>query len=189
MKQRERPRAKREPLPSGAVLRELGSESRWSLLSRGERLHGHTFRPGRAERPPVAILCTPDGSAGHELVLRARSLWPERAVAVFDLVLCGSRRSDKLSAQALDPAQPLAARLRADLAAQTAADLAAVAALLRRDPRLDGARVSLVGVGVGAELAREFAAGEHALSAVWLEPEAAGDDAWLRAVEARLAGR
>jgi dienelactone hydrolase len=121
-------------------------------------------------------------------VLRARSIWRAHAVAAFDLVLCGSRQSDKLSAQALDPAQPLAARLRADLAAQTAADLAAVAALLRADPALDGARLSLVGSGLGAALARAFAAGEHGLSAVVLEPDAAPDDAWLREVAKRLAG-
>ena len=180
--------AKKGPaLPAGAVVRELGTESHWSVLSHGDRLHGRTLRPVRRDRSPVAILCTPDGSASHELVARARAAWPEHALAVFDLVLCGSRRSDKLSALALDPSQPLARRLRGDLEAQTAADLAAVVALLRADRALDAARISLVGAGVGAELARGFAAGEHGLAAVVLEPAATADDAWLRRAAAKLA--
>ena len=178
-----------KPLPAGAVRRALGLETHWSLLSRGDRLHGRTLRPAGGERAPVAILCTPDGSAGHALVARARAAWPELALAVFDLVLCGGRRSDKLSADALDPSHPLAGRLRADLAAQTAADLSAVAALLRADPKLDGARVSLVGVGLGAELAREFAAGDHGLAAVELVRGATLDEAALRALAKKLAGR
>jgi hypothetical protein len=35
-------------------------------------------------------------------------------------------------------------------------------------------------------LAREFGAADHGLAAVVLEPDAAPDDAWLRAVAARL---
>jgi len=188
VKRAARGRSKAQAPPAGSVLVERGRESHWSVLSRGDRLHGRTFRPARGERPAAVILCTPDGTAAHELVLRARSIWAERAVAVFDLVLCGSRRSDKLSAQAFDPAQPLSARLHADLAAQTAADLAAVAALLRADRALDGARIALVGAGRGAALAREFAAGAHGLATAVLEPDAAPDDGWLRAVAKRLDG-
>jgi dienelactone hydrolase len=189
VKRRPAASARATPLAAGAVQRELGLETHWSLLSRGDRLHGRTLRPAGADRPPVTILCTPDGSAAHALVARARAAWPGLALAVFDLVLCGSRRSDKLSADALDPSHPLAARLRADLAAQTASDLAAVAALLRADPKLDGGRVSLVGVGLGAELAREFAAGDHGLAAVELERRETLDDAALRALAKKLAGR
>ena len=186
MSRQARARSKARPLPAGGVLLADGRETRWSALSRGERLHGWTFRPARGERPAAVLLCTPDGAAAHALALRARAAWQGHAVAVFDLVLCGSRRSDKLSAQVFDPAAPLAARLRADLAAQTAADLATATALLRADPALDAARLSLVGVGLGAVLAREFGAADHGLAAVVLEPDAAPDDAWLRAVAARL---
>ena len=178
MSRQARARSKARPLPAGGVLLADGRETRWSALSRGERLHGWTFRPARGERPAAVLLCTPDGAAAHELALRARAAWQGHAVAVFDLVLCGSRRSDKLSAQVFDPAAPLAARLRADLATATA--------LLRADPALDAARLSLVGVGLGAVLAREFGAADHGLAAVVLEPDAAPDDAWLRAVAARL---
>ena len=181
-------RTRRKPLPPGAVLLARGRESLWSVLSRGDRLHGRTYRPAEGDPVAAVILCTPDGTAADELVLRARSIWAGRAVAVFDLVLCGSRRSDKLSAQVFDPAQPLAARLRADLAAQTAADLAAVATLLRADPALDAAQLSLVAVGRGAALAREFAGGPHGLAAVVVDANATPDDAWLRTVGARLPG-
>ena len=102
--------------------------------------------------------------------------------------LCGSRRSDKLSALALDPSQPLAARLRADLETQTAADLAQVVALLRADPDLDPARISLVAVGLGARLARPFASGSHGLAAVELAPsDAPPSDDWLKTVGQRVA--
>ncbi|HXX47190.1 MAG TPA: hypothetical protein VEN47_03115 [Myxococcota bacterium] len=186
MTRKARTRPKPRPLPPGAVLLARGRESHWSVLSRGDRLHGRTYRPAEGDPAAAVILCTPDGTATDELVLRARSIWAGRAVAVFDLVLCGSRRSDKLSAQVFDPAQPLALRLHADLAGQTAADLAAVTALLRADPALDGAQLSLVAAGRGAALAREFAAGPHGLAAVVVDADAKPDDAWLRAVAARL---
>lgn len=169
---------------SAAVARDVGGETQWTTLSRGDRLHGRTWKPARRGRHPVVILCTGDGVGSGELVERARAAWSAHAaLATFDLALCGSRRSDKLSALALDPSHPLAARLRADLEAQTAADLEQVVALLRADPDLDPARVSLVAVGLGARLARAFAAGPHGLAAVELAPpDAAISDAWLRAV-------
>jgi dienelactone hydrolase len=173
---------------SAAVARDAGGETHWTLLSRGDRVHGRTWKPARHGRHPVVILCTSDGVGSGELVERARAAWsPRAALATFDLALCGSRRSDKLSSLALDPSHPLAARLRADLEAQTASDLAQVVALLRADPELDPARVSLVGVGLGARLARAFAAGAHGLAAVELAPSDApvGDD-WLRAVAERV---
>jgi hypothetical protein len=175
-------------LPASAALHEeLGGEAHWSVLSRGDRVRGRTWKPAGRGRAPVAILCSPDGPWQAELLLRARSAWPALALATFDLVLCGARRSDKLSAQALDPRQPLALRLRDELEAQTAADLAAVCALLRADRSLDPARVSLVAVGLAAELARAFAEGEHGLHALALEKSAAPSDAWLRELAPRLA--
>jgi dienelactone hydrolase len=174
---------------SAAVARDAGGETQWTFLSRGDRVHGRTWKPARRGRHSVVILCTGDGVGSGELVERARAAWSGRAaLATFDLALCGSRRSDKLSALALDPSQSLAARLRADLETQTAADLEQVVALLRADPDLEPARVSLVAVGIGARLARAFATGEHGLAAVELAPSDApiGDD-WLRAVGERVA--
>jgi pimeloyl-ACP methyl ester carboxylesterase len=135
------------------------------------------------------ILCTPDGRSDGELVERARAAWSARAaLATFDLPLCGARHSDKLSASALDPSHPLAARLRVDLEAQTAADLERVIALLRSDRDLDPERVSLVGVGLGARFARAFAAGSQRLGAIVLAPEETSvSDDWLRSVGERIA--
>jgi dienelactone hydrolase len=169
---------------SAGVARDAGSETHWTVLSRGDRVHGRTWKPARRGRHPVVILCTPDGVGRGELVERARAAWSARAaLATFDLALCGSRRSDKLSALALDPSHPLAARLRADLELQTAADLTQVVALLRADPDLDPARMSLVAAGLGARLARAFAAGAHGLAAVELSPsDTPVSDDWLRMV-------
>ena len=166
-----------------------GGEAKWTLLSRGDRVHGRTWKPARRGPHPVVILCTPDGRSLGELVERARAAWSARAaLATFDLPLCGARHSDKLSASALDPGHPHAARLRADLEAQTAADLERVIALLRSDPDLDPARVSLIGVGLGARLARGFASGAHGLAAVVLDPErSVVSDEWLRSVGERVA--
>jgi dienelactone hydrolase len=163
------------------------TDTHWTLLSRGDRVHGRTWKPAKRGPHPVVILCGPEGTGSGEWVERARAAWSARAaLATFDLALCGSRRSDKLSALALDPSHALAARLAADLEAQTAADLAQVVTHLRADPDLDPARVSLVAAGLGARLARGFAAGAHGLAAVELAPEGAPDDAWLREVAARL---
>ncbi|HKC51159.1 MAG TPA: hypothetical protein VKF60_10230 [Myxococcota bacterium] len=174
---------------SAAVARDAGGETHWTLLSRGDRVHGRTWKPARRGRHPVVILCTGDGVGSGELVERARAAWSARAaLATFDLALCGSRRSDKLSALALDPSQPLASRLRADLETQTSADLEQVVALLRADPDLDPARVSLVAVGLGARLARAFAAGAHGLAAVELAPsDAPPSDDWMSAIGLRVA--
>jgi hypothetical protein len=151
-------------------------------------VHGRTWKPARRGRHAVAILCTADGVGSGELVERARAAWSGRAaLATFDLALCGSRKSDKLSALALDPSHPLAARLRADLEAQTSADLAAVIAHLRADPDLDPARVSLVALGLGARLARGFASGAHGLALIEMSGDSAPSDSWLRAVGERIA--
>ena len=168
------------------------SETRWTLLSRGDRVRGRTWKPARPRgRLPVVVLCTADGKAAGEWVERARAAWsPRAAVASFDLALCGSRHSDKLSAEALDPSHPIAGRLRADLEAQTAADLAHVVAQLRADPDLDPAREACAEAHGHERHARGFAAGAHGLAAVELHPEvtAAADD-WLRAVGERVTGR
>jgi len=165
----------------------VSGESHWTLLSRGDRVHGRTWKPAKRGPHSVVILCGPDGVGSGEWVEVVRAAWSARAaLATFDLPLCGSRRSDKLSTLALDPSHPLATRLAADLDAQTAADLAQVVSHLQADPDLDPARLSLVAAGLGARLARGFAAGAHGLAAVELAPDAKADAEWLRGVAARV---
>jgi hypothetical protein len=172
---------------AGAAQGGVSGESHWTLLSRGDRVHGRTWKPAKRGPYPAVILCGPDGTGAGEWVEAARASWSARAaLATFDLALCGSRRSDKLSALALDPSHPLAPRLAADLEAQTAADLAQVVSHLRADPDIDAARVSLVAAGLGARLARGFAAGAHGLAAVELAGDANGGADWLRAIAPRV---
>jgi len=160
------------------------SESHWTVLSRGDRVHGHTWKPALRGPHPVVILCSPD----PEWLGRARAAWsPRTALASFDLPLHGARKSDKLSAAALDPSHSLGARLRADLEAQLASDLSAVIAQLRSDPELDPARISLVAVGIGADWARAFAAQAQGLSQVELAPGVTlPDERWLRSMGEKL---
>jgi dienelactone hydrolase len=164
------------------------TDSRWTLLSRGDRVPGHTWKPARGGPHPVVILCTPDGVGGGEAIERARAaLSGKAALASFDLTLCGARKSDKLSAQALDPTHPLSARLRPDLEAQTAADLEQVVKHLRADPDLDGKRISLVAAGIGAGFARGYASGKHGLAAVELHPEVTQiSEPWMKSLVEKL---
>jgi dienelactone hydrolase len=164
------------------------SESRWTVHSRGDRVHGHTWKPGRGGPHPVVILLTPDGVGSGAAIERARAAWSARAaLASFDLPLCGARKSDKLSAEALDPSHPLAARLRGDLEAQTSADLEQVVKQLQGDPELDARRISLVAAGLGARFARGVTKATHGLASVELHPEVTAlDDPWLRSIGDRL---
>jgi len=151
-----------------------GSESSFTLHSRGDRLRGKLWKPAGRGPHPVAILGSPDGAAAGAFVASARAAWSARAALVaFDLPLCGARSSGKISPQALE-------RLRGDLEAQTRADVDALLAHLARDPELDPARVSLFGVGRSAELARGLAA-DRRFAQVRLEPATRElDPAWLR---------
>lgn len=169
--------------------RRAGRERSWSTLSRGDRVHGRTLVPAQPGRHPVILLAPPDGCANSEFCAAAAALWCARAaVVVFDLPLCGSRRSDKLTALALDPTLPIAHRLRPDLEAQVAADLEAVLALIAADRELDRARVTFVGVGLGAELARAFVANPSSVARVELAKDDAPGATWLREVGERATG-
>jgi len=170
----------------GLASRCEGSETRWSLLSRGDRVHGCSVKPQGPGRHPVILLAGPDGCASSPFVLAAAAAWCARAALVsFDLPLCGSRKSDKLSALALDLRLPLAARLRPELEAQVASDVSLVLALIAADRELDAARVTFAGVGLGAELARAFLATTRVFRQIELAPVAAPGADWLREVGER----
>ncbi len=171
---------------TGLALRREGAKLEWSLLARGDRVRGRLAKPPGAGPHAVVVLAGPDGCAQGPFVESALALLAaRRAVVVFDLPLCGSRKSDKLSALALDARQPLAQRLRADLEAQIEADLAAVLALVAAQPDLDAARVTFAGVGLGAELAGEAAKRAGGFARVALAPGAVPDAAWLRELAER----
>jgi len=171
---------------AGLATQRVGRETAWSLLSRGDRVRGCTRKPAQAGRHPVILLAGPDGCASSEFCASAAAAWCARvALVVFDLPLCGSRRSDKLTALALDATLPIARRLRPDLEAQAAADFALVLALIAADPELDPARVTFVGVGLGAELARSFLEQPNKLAQVVLYKDDAPATSWLREVGER----
>ena len=167
----------------GLAARSRGSETAWSLLSRGDRVRGRIVKPPGPGPHPVIVVAGPDGCASSPFVEAATAAWSARAAVVsFDLPLCGSRNSDKLTALALDVRLPLARRLRAELEAQVASDLAQVSALIAADPELDPARVTFSGVGLGAELARAALASPHGWKRVAIAPTADPGAAWLREV-------
>jgi pimeloyl-ACP methyl ester carboxylesterase len=174
---------------AGLAAQRLGRETGWSLLARGDRVRGRTIKPAQGARHPVILLAGPDGCANSEFCANAASAWCARAaLVVFDLPLCGSRKSDKLTALALDATLPIARRLRPDVEAQVEADIAAVLTLIAADPELDPARVTLVGVGLGAELARSFAAKPVGVAQVVLHKDEAPATAWLREIGERASG-
>lgn len=173
----------------GLATRREGAKTRWSLLSRGDRVHGYLIRPAHPGPHPVLLLAGPDGCASSALAESAALACSATAALIsFDLPLCGARRSDKLSALALDPGTPLAVRLRPELEQQVAADLAAVLALVAADPELDASRVTFVGVGLGAELARGFLGAPSGLAHVEIAKDPAPGPSWFREI-ARRASR
>lgn len=173
--------------PSARVLglapRSLGSDTAWSLLSRGDRVRGRIVKPAGSGPHPVIVVAGPDGCASSPFIEAAIAAWSAgAAVIAFDLPLCGSRNSDKLTALALDLRLPLAKRLRAELEAQVAADLAQVRALIATDPHLDPARVTFAGVALGADLAKAALSSPHKFKHVAIAPSANPDATWLREV-------
>jgi hypothetical protein len=170
----------------GLAARREGTKTCWSLLSRGDRVHGYVIRPAHAGPHPVILLAGPDGCASSALAESAASACSATAALIsFDLPLCGARKSDKLSALALDARTPLAARLRPELEQQVAADLASVLALVAADPELDASRVTFVGVGLGAELARGFLADPNGVAHVAIAKDPAPSPSWFREVAER----
>ena len=179
-----------EPKPLAGVLglatRRDGAKTCWSLLSAGDRVRGRTVKPANTGRHPVILLAGPDGCASSVFSESAAAAWCARvALVVFDLPLCGSRKSDKLTSLALDERMPLAQRLRPELEAQVASDLAAVLALIAADPELDAERVTFVGVGLGATLARAFLAAPSALAQIVLAQDESQPTSWFREIGER----
>jgi hypothetical protein len=171
-------------MSEGLALSRDGALVEWSLLARGDRVRGRIAKPAGAGPHPVVVLAGPDGRAEGPFVETAlAALLPRRAVVVFDLPLCGSRKSDKLSAYALDARHPLAQRLRPELEAQIAADLAAVLALVAGERDLDAARVTFVGVGPVGALAGPAAKRTSGFADVELVE--AASPAWLRELAER----
>jgi len=167
----------------GLAQRREGTDSAWSLLSRGDRVRGRVIAPAGPGPHPVIVLASPEGCVSAPLLEAAASAWcAHAALVVFDLPLFASRKSDKLTALALDLRTPLAQRLRPELEAQVASDLTQVLALIAADPALDGARVTFAGVGLGADLARTFLAGQRAFAHVALAPNETPPASWLREV-------
>ena len=167
----------------GLAARSRGSETEWSLLSRGDRVRGRLLKPAGSGPHPVIVIGGPDGRAGSPFVEAAAAAWGARAAVItFDLPLCGSRNSDKLTALALDMRLPLARRLRAELELQVASDLAQVLALIAADPELDPARVTFAGVALGAELAKGALSHPHPFKHVAVITASDPPASWLREV-------
>jgi hypothetical protein len=109
------------------------------------------------------ILAPPDGDAAGafaDVALEGWSSWAH--VAAFDLPLCATRRSDKLTADWVDP-------LRADLELQVAADLEAL--LERLGSELEPGACGFIALGLAAELALPFCESAPELDAFLLVPE------------------
>ncbi len=171
----------------GLAMRHDGPETHWSLTSSGDRVRGRTLKPAHAGPHPVFLLASPDGCADSAFVESAAAAWCARAaLVVFDLPLCGSRKSDKLTSLALDDRLPLAQRLRPELEAQVAWDFRQVLALIASDPELDSARVTFVGVGLGGRLARAFLAEPNALARSEISPDDTQPASWFRAIAERV---
>ena len=169
--------------PPGATWFASRGRIEFTLLSRGDRVRGRCASEPSPERA-LLLLAAADGCADSPLVERLQgefSGW--LCVAGLDLPLCGSRRSDKLSAEALDSGSPATARLRAELEAQVASDLSLSMASLLRRARLEPRRGAFLGVGLGAELAVGYCARAAPLGALAL---AAGSGTLPRSVFAGL---
>jgi hypothetical protein len=100
----------------------------------------------------VVLIGAADGSALSRFADAALGTWSSFAtVAALDLPLCGSRKSDKLSADAFRPGTPLAERLRAELELQLGSDLARLLDWLASDAGGETSAAWLA-LGIGARL-------------------------------------
>ncbi|MFQ5514396.1 MAG: hypothetical protein ACE5FG_08135 [Myxococcota bacterium] len=147
------------------------------LISRGDRVLVRWASTGSPTRRLI-LLAGPDGRARSRFADAALRSWSELgAVATLDLPLCGERHSDKLSAAAFVPGNPLAARLRGDLAQQLCADLGELIRALDHPLGLSaGTRLAYVGIERGAALADAFCEAHPELEVIVL---AAREDAAL----------
>ncbi|MCE2390662.1 MAG: hypothetical protein J4G09_04185 [Proteobacteria bacterium] len=193
--------------PPGATWFASRGRIEFTLLSRGDRVRGRCASEPSPERA-LLLLAAADGCADSPLVERLQgefSSW--LCVAGLDLPLCGSRRSDKLAAEALDSGSPATARLRAELEAQVASDLSLSMASLLRCARLEPRPGAFLGVRLGpapraaplgalalaagsGTLPRSVFAGlPEGLARVFETPEEPPGRAWLDEVAAFLRAR
>jgi hypothetical protein len=158
--------------PLGASFIQDGGQREISLLSRGDRVR-LLLSPSASSPAPLVLLAGPDGSAQSDWGDGVRaSLDPAWVVASIDLPLCGARHSDKLSATAFDPGDPLAQRIRADLEEQVAVDLERALRVLGSRDDIDVTRVAFFASGRGAELSLGFCARRPALRGIALATDA-----------------
>jgi hypothetical protein len=123
-------------------------ESRFCVLSRGDRVWGRCLPAAGATDSPAVLFLGPDGSCESASVSAALRQWSSWAtVASFDLPLCGQRGSQKFSAVALDRASHAGARLQEGLSRQLGEDLLGVIGVLREFQSIDAKRTALVALG------------------------------------------
>ncbi len=162
--------------PLGAAIHEGDGCAHFTLLSRGDRVHGRLARPRDPAARPLIVIATSDGRADGPAARAVLAAWSEwAAVAALDLPLCGARTSDKLSIASLDAGGPLADRLRADLRVQVKADLSRSFAFLAGELGVKPEQSGLACSGIGADLASGFCADAPEIAAVALSPRSIGD--------------
>lgn len=123
------------------------------MLSRGDRVWGRCRLRRDGARANGVVLLSPDGCGGgvwYRAAVEAFGSWA--TVATIDVPLCGRRRSDKLSADGLDPSTALGAQLAQDLSSQLGADLDHLTGLLHARGGPSRERTSVVALGIGAAL-------------------------------------
>ncbi len=180
-----RPTQGNEPL--GAAIHEGDGCARFTLLSRGDRVHGRLLRPRDPAPCPLIVIATSDGLADGPAAQAVLAAWSEwAAVAALDLPLCGARTSDKLSIASLDAGDALADRLRADLQVQVKADLSRCFAFLAGELGAKPERSGLACAGIGADLATGFCGADPEIAAVALSPRSTED---TRELKTRLGER
>lgn len=148
-----------ESEPLGAVLQRLESGYHFTLLSRGDRVHGRVNAPLGPGPWPLILIAAPDGEADGAGARAAREAWCEWAVtAALDLPLCGARRSDKLSLEAFGARGELVERLAPDLELQIHSDLERCLRFLGGVLPVDTSRTALACAGEAGALALGFCA-------------------------------
>ena len=162
--------------PLGAALHEGDECTRFTLLSRGDRVHGRLARPRDPAARPLIVIATSDGRADGPAARAVLAAWSEwAAVAALDLPLCGARRSEKLSIASLEAGDALAEQLRADLRVQVTADLSRSFAFLHSALGSKPEQSGLACSGIGADLARDFCTADPEIAALLLSPHSTGD--------------
>lgn len=156
-------------------------------LSAGDRLAIRVAEPaGEAGRCGIVVLAS-DGCVNGPDADRVVAAWSGWAtVAVLELPLCGARASDKLTIAAFAEADPLAARLEGDLAAQLASDLGVALQTLVERHAVAPERCALVALGRGARLAQTLPDAGARFAAVVIGLGDRLDEPWLERTASEL---